>query len=631
MGVLDRVNQPADLLRLSPEELQVLAGEIRQTILKTVAANQGHLSSNLGVVELTMALHIVFESPRDRILWDVGHQCYTHKLLTGRRDAFPTLRRTGGLSGFPKPSESPHDWFHTGHAGTALSSALGLAVARDLKGETGQVIAVVGDGSFPNGMSMEAANQIGHLKPDMIVILNDNEMAISKAVGAISQYLTRIITSTRYGRFRDRVRAYLERYRRIGPAVTQLIKRLEADVTSIWGPGVLFEELGFRYLGPVDGNDLAVMTDVLRNAKTMKGPTLIHAVTKKGHGFAPAEADPITYYSPAGFDVTTGELAPKTEKLPSWSDSFTDALIRLAADDSRIVAVTAAMLEGTMLKRFQERFPGRIHDVGIAESHAVGFAGGLAAAGLRPVVAIYSTFMQRAYDQVMHDVCLQNLPVVLAMDRGGLVGEDGPTHHGVFDFAFLRHLPNLVVMAPSDENELANMLATALSLNQPSSIRFPRGQVAGVAMDPFPKPLPVGKGRLLREGDDLGLIAIGTQAPVALAVADRLAAEYGLRAAVVDARFVKPLDEELIVTLAKRCGRIVTMEEHVRLGGFGGAVLELLAAQDVRVPVRVLGLPDAFVEQGHLAGLRERYVLTPGSAFEAVAAFLGVRRRTRDA
>ncbi|MEK7475571.1 MAG: 1-deoxy-D-xylulose-5-phosphate synthase [Candidatus Coatesbacteria bacterium] len=625
MGLLDRVNQPADLLRLSPAELATLAEEIRQTILKTVAANQGHLSSNLGVVELTMAMHIVFESPRDRILWDVGHQCYTHKLLTGRRDGFPTLRKTGGLSGFPKPAESPHDWFHTGHAGTALSSALGLAVARDLKGETGQVIAVVGDGSFPNGMSMEAANQIGHLKPDMIVVLNDNEMAISKAVGAMSQYLTRIITSTRYGRFRDRVRTYLERYRRVGPAVSQLIKRLEADVTSIWGPGVLFEELGFRYLGPFDGNDIALMAEVFRQARFLKGPTLIHAVTKKGHGFAPAEADPITYYSPAGFDVVTGALAPKKAKLPSWSDAFTDALIRLAGEDPRIVAVTAAMLEGTMLKKFQERFPGRIHDVGIAEEHAVGFAGGLAAGGLRPVVAIYSTFMQRAYDQVMHDVCLQNLPVVLAMDRGGLVGEDGPTHHGVFDFAFLRHLPNLVVMAPSDENELVNMLATALSLNHPSSIRFPRGQILGVPVDPFPKPLPVGKGRLLREGNDVALIAIGTQVSVALAVADRLAAERGIRASVVDARFVKPLDEELIVSLAGRCGRIVTMEEHVRMGGFGSAVLELLAVRNIRVPVHVLALPDAFVEQGHPGILRERYCLAPGPAFEAVARFLGVR------
>jgi len=625
MGVLDRVNQPADLLRLSPAEREALAGEIRAVILDTLSKSPGNLSSNLGVVELTMALHIVFESPRDRILWDVGHQCYTHKLLTGRRDEFSTLRKEGGLSGFPKPSESPHDWFHTGHAGTSLSTAMGMAAARDLAGEKYRVIAVVGDGSFPNGMSFEAANHIGHVKPDLMVVLNDNEMAISKAVGAMSQYLTRLMTSVRYGRFRDRVRGYLERYRRVGPAVSQLIRRLEVDVTSIWGPGVLFEELGFRYLGPFDGNDLPLMIDVLENAKALKGPVLIHAVTKKGRGYPPAEADPIRYYSPSPFDVATGTIRPPRTRLPSWSEAFTDALIRLAEENPKVVAVTAAMLEGTMLKRFQERFPGRIHDVGIAEEHAVGFAAGLAASGLRPVVAIYSTFMQRAYDQVMHDVCLQNLPVVLAMDRGGLVGEDGPTHHGVFDFAYLRHLPNLVVMAPSDENELARMMATALSLNQPSSIRFPRGEVTGVAADPAPAPVAVGRARLVREGEDVALIAIGTQVAVATAVADRLYAKHGLRAAVVDARFVKPLDEDLILSVAGRCGRIVTMEEHARLGGFGSAVLEMLAARNVRVPVLVSGLPDAFVEHGGPSLLRERYGLSPDSAFEAVASFLGVR------
>ncbi len=626
MAILERVNQPADLLRLSSTELATLAAEIRETILKTVAANQGHLSSNLGIVELTLAMHIAYESPRDRIVWDVGHQCYPHKLITGRRDAFHTLRKLGGLSGFPKQSESPHDHFHTGHAGTALSSALGLAVARDLKGEPWKVVAVVGDGSFPNGMSMEAVNHIGHLKTDLVVILNDNEMAISKTVGAISAHLARIITGEAYGRVREWTKGFLEKFRTVGPPMMQLAKRVEEDIKGFWGPGVLFEELGFQYLGPFDGNDLALMTDVLRKARAMKGPVLVHAVTKKGKGFARAEADPITYYAPSGFDPATGDLLPSRAKLPSWSDAFTDSLMRLAAADPAVVAVTAAMLEGTKLKKFQAKFPGRIYDVGIAEEHAVTFAAGLAAAGLKPVVAQYSTFLQRAYDQVMHDCCLQNLPVVITLDRSGVVGDDGPTHHGVFDFAYLRHLPNLVVMAPSDENELARMMATALKLKLPSTIRYPRGEVPGVPMDAVIEPLIVGKARVVREGADLALLSIGTQLPVALAVADRLAKESGVKATVVDARFVKPLDEALIVELAARCGRIVTLEEHVKAGGFGSAVLELLAARGIRVPLLVTGLPDAFVEHGTPRQLKERYGLAPEPVFDAVTAFLGTRK-----
>ncbi len=625
MEILNRINQPADLLRLSHAELGVLAAEIRATILKTVAANQGHLSSNLGVVELTLALHRVFESPHDKILWDVGHQCYVHKLLTGRRDQFHTLRKLGGLSGFPKPGESPHDWFHTGHAGTSLSSAMGMAAARDLQGGTHKIVAVVGDGSLPNGMAMEAINHIGHLKPDLIVVLNDNELAISRTTGAMAAYLGRIMAGTFYTRLREGVQNLLKKFRRVGPPVMHLAKHLEEEIKGMGGPGVLFEELGLRYLGPFDGHDLGELTEVFRKVKSLKGPTLVHVVTKKGKGFAPAEGDPIAYYAPAPtFDVVTGAIPVAARKVPSYSDAFTDTLIKLAEEDPRIVAVTAAMLEGTKLKKFQARFPERIFDVGMAEEHAVTFAAGAAAQGLRPFVAMYSTFLQRAYDQVMHDVCLQHLPVAITLDRGGLVGEDGPTHHGVFDFAYLRHLPGLVVMAPSDENEMARMMATAARLNQPSSIRFPRGEVQGVALDQRLSPLPVGKGRIVREGRDLALLSIGTQLGCALEVADRLEREHGLRVAVADARFVKPLDEELIAELAARCGRIVTLEEHARLGGFGSAVLECLAGRGLRPPVLVIGLPDVFIEHGSLRQLRERYGLAAGPVFERVREFCGL-------
>jgi len=623
MSILSRVNQPADLLRLSSAEMATLAGEIRETILKTVATNQGHLSSNLGVVELTLAMHYVFESPRDKILWDVGHQCYAHKLITGRRDLFPTLRKMGGLSGFPKQSESPHDWFHTGHAGTSLSSALGLAAARDLKGEAWKVIAVVGDGSLPNGMSMEAINHIGQLKPDLIAVLNDNEMAISKTVGAMSTYLSGIMTGSLYSRLRERTQEFLKRFTKIGPPIAQLAKHIEEDIKGWWGPGVLFEELGFRYLGPFDGNDLPGMINVFKRVKDLKGPTLVHVVTKKGRGYPAAEKDSVKYYAPSGFEVETGVILPSKSKLPSYSDVFTDTLIRLADEDRRVVAVTPAMLEGTKLKRFQEKYPARIFDVGIAEEHAVTFAAGMAAVGLKPFVSMYSTFLQRAYDQVMHDVCLQNLPVVVTIDRAGLVGDDGPTHHGVFDFAFLRHLPNIVVMAPADENELARMMATALRLNQPCSIRYPRGEVTGCPRDTVLEPLAVGKGRLVRGGTGVALLSAGTMLGPALAVADRLQAELGVAAAVADARFVKPLDEDLILKLAATCSRLVVLEEHVKAGGFGSAVLELLAAREMLTPVLQIGLADAFVEHGAPAQLKERYGLAAGPVFDRVRAFLG--------
>lgn len=629
MGILDRVNQPADLLRLSIPELETLADEIRGTILKTMSETPGHLSSNLGIVELTLALHYVFESPRDRIIFDVGHQCYTHKLITGRRDSFATIRKFGGLAGFPRPSESPHDTFHTGHAGASISTAVGIASARDIKGEDFKVVAVIGDGSVANGMSFEALNHVGQTKADLLIVLNDNTMAISKTVGALSSYLYRIMTGNFYERARDRVQRFLQRFRRTGPWVMKLAKAVEEEIKSIWGPGVLFEELGIRYFGPLEGHDLPKLIDNLRQIKSVRGPRLVHIITKKGKGYSQAEADPVTYYSPTPFNIETGKIAPRPAGPDSWSDLFTGSLIRLAEKDQRVVAVTAAMLEGTMLKRFQERFPGRIFDVGIAEEHAVGLSAGLAAAGLRPFLAIYSTFLQRSYDQVMHDVCLQNLPVAFALDRAGLVGEDGPTHHGVFDFAYLRHLPNITIMAPSDEGELARMMATSLALAGPSAVRFPRGRGLGVPVEANPEPLPVGKCRVVREGDGLALVSIGTMLPVAIAVADRLA-EEGVQCAVVDARFVKPLDEEGISRLAVRCGRVVTFEEHARMGGFGSAVLEALSVRGVSVPAMAVALPDIFIEHGATAKLKDMYGLSAAPAVERIRGFLRTGRPAGD-
>ena len=627
MSLLERVNQPADLLRLSVGEMEQLAGEIRGEILRTMSVTPGHLSSNLGVVELTLALHYTFDSPRDRFVFDVGHQCYTHKLVTGRRDRFGTIRKAGGLSGFPHPAESPHDSFHTGHAGTSLSSALGLVVARDLRGENFKVVAVIGDGSLPNGMSLEAMNHIGHLKPDLTVVLNDNEMAISKTVGAISAYLGRIMTGHFYGRVREQAEKFLKRFQRLGPPMMVMARHLEADIKGLFGPGVFFEQLGFRYMGPYDGHDLKLLIEVFRNARTLKGPTLVHVVTKKGKGYSHAEADPIAYYSPAGFNVATGRLDPPASRVPTYSEVYTQTLMKLAEQDPRVVSVTAAMLEGTKLKYLQEKYPERSFDVGIAEEHAVTFAAARASRGLVPFVALYSTFLQRAYDQVMHDVCLQGLPVVLAMDRAGLVGDDGPTHHGVFDFAYLRHLPGLVVMAPSDENELAKMMALAAGLGKPSSIRFPRGAVTGTAMDTVLSPVPLGRGRLVREGGDLAIVSAGTMLGPALEAAERLKADSGIDAAVADARFVKPLDADLIAGLASRCGRIVTIEEHSRVGGFGGAVLELLAERGVTVPALVVALPDAFVEHGSIPWLKEKHGLSVPGILDRIRSFMAVPAR----
>jgi len=613
MPLLDSMTGPADLKRLSRAQLKELSQEARERLIDTVSRTGGHLAANLGVVELTIALHHVLDSPRDKIVWDVGHQCYTHKLVTGRRGELPTLRQRGGMSGFPRRAESAHDCFDTGHGSTSISAALGYAVARDLAAQDYAVVAVIGDGAMTGGLAFEALNHAGHLGRDLVVVLNDNEMSISRNVGALAHYLGRVRTDPHYLRAKDNFEAMMRRLPR-GAALLDAVDKFKASVKQLMVPGMLFEELGFTYLGPIDGHDIDELIETLRHARSIKGPVLIHAMTTKGKGYDPAERDACRFHRTAPFDIDSGE--PALPSLSSFTTVFGGALVRLAQSDKRIVAITAAMPDGTGLVPFCQRFPERFFDVGMAEGHAVTFAAGLAAAGLRPVVAVYSTFLQRAYDQALHDVCLQNLPVTLAVDRAGLVGEDGPTHHGAFDLSYLRHLPNMVVMAPRDGEQLAAMLGTALASDGPAAIRYPRA-AAGFP-DQLESRIAVGAGERLREGTDVGIIAVGSMVGPALEAAEMLAAE-GISAAVADARFVKPLDAKLVVDLAQRCGALVTVEENAIAGGFGSAVLEALQEHGVAVPVRRLGLPDRFIEHGPRAALLEMIGLTAAGIAAAAA------------
>lgn len=620
--LLERINGPENLKGLSLEELRQLAAEIRAELVGTVARTGGHLAPNLGVVELTLALHRVFNSPADKIIWDVGHQCYVHKLLTGRQGSFKTLRQSGGLSGFPKREESPHDPFNTGHSSTSLSAALGMALARDLRGEKHEVIAVIGDGAMTAGMAFEALNHAGHLGTHFIVVLNDNEWSIANSVGAMANYLSRLRTSNTYARGKEKFKRLLRSWPPAGPKMLKAAERLKDSLKYLLLPGMVFEELGFTYLGPIDGHDLLALQEVLLRAKRISGPVLVHVLTKKGKGYRPAEENPDLFHGIGPFDVTTG--CPKDEgSVPTYTAVFGKSLVRLAAQDESIIAITAAMPSGTGLEAFAREYPQRFFDVGIAEQHAVTLAAGLAAAGFKPVVAIYSTFLQRAYDQVVHDVCLQGLPVVLAIDRAGLVGEDGETHQGLFDLAYLRHIPQMTVMVPKDEDELQHMLYTALNLDGPAALRYPRGRGLGVPLAEEPRLLPVGQGEVLREGKDLAILAVGPLVYEALAAADDLVAR-GIEAAVVNARFVKPLDRELILSLARRTGFVITVEEHTTVGGFGSAVLELLAAEGVRdVAVLCLGIPDVFVGHGRPADLRARFGLDARGIAAAAEKLLG--------
>ncbi len=627
MGLLDDINRPEDLRRLAPDQLPQVAAELRETIVRTLAANGGHFAGPLGAVDLNVALHYVFDTPRDRLVWDVGYQAYAHKLLTGRRERFATLRQWNGVSGFLRRDESPYDTFGAGHAATSISAALGMAEARDLlardgSGETPyKVVAIIGDGSMTAGMAFEGLNQAGALKTDLIVVLNDNTMAISENVGALSAYLTRLITGKLYTRVKEETEMILRNIPKIGKPMLKMAKRAEESMKGLFVPGLLFEEMGFRYIGPIDGHRMDHLVTTFENVKRLSGPLLVHVITKKGKGYEPAERDPIAFHGVTPFDPATG-VSKKKPGRPSYTSVFAKTLVQLAHGRPEVVAITAAMPEGTGLNVFAKELPDRYYDVGIAEQHAVTFAAGLAVDGVRPVVAIYSTFLQRAYDQIVHDVCLQNLPVLFCMDRGGLVGEDGATHHGVLDFSYLRHIPNIVVMAPKDENELRHMLLTGLMHPGPCAIRYPRGEAEGVALDPTIVPLPMGRGEILRDGDDVALVAIGAMVPVALKAADLLR-DRGVAATVVNARFVKPLDRELLLDVAERVRRIVTIEDHVLMGGFGSAVLEVFEEADVRgVEVRRIGLPDAFVEHGAQSLLRKHHGLDPEGVAQRVAAFL---------
>ncbi len=612
--LLEGIDNPKDLKKLRLSQLPKLAEELREIIVKTVAENGGHLAPNLGVVELTIALHYVFDSPRDKIVWDVGHQSYAHKLLTGRRDNFHTLRQYGGIAGFPKRSESPHDIVDTGHSSTSISAGLGLITAQDFLNQEGRVVVVIGDGSMTAGLAFEGLNNAGHLKKDLIVILNDNEMSISPNVGALSSYLSRKLT----GRVARRIKRDLEglvTHLPGGEHLLSVIKKSEDALKCLLTPGMLFEALGFRYVGPIPGHNIETLIETLRNVKNLEGPTLVHVLTKKGKGYPPAEEEPERFHGLGPFEVATGRPKKGKAKPPSYTNVFSRVMVRLGEEEPRLVAITAAMPTGTGLKAFGEHFPDRFFDVGIAEQHAVTFAAGLALGGMIPVCAIYSTFLQRAYDQIIHDVALTNLHVVFAIDRGGIVGEDGPTHQGQFDLTYLRAVPNMVVMAPKDENELQHMLYTAIKHNGPIAVRYPRGSGVGVSLDWELKEISIGKAEVLREGEDLLILAIGNMVYPSLEAAERLA-EQGLSVAVVNARFAKPIDEELIVSLAKQIGRVVTVEENTLLGGFGSAVLETLAEYGVQVPVKRIGLPDIFIEHGDPALLREKYGLTPEGIYQ---------------
>jgi len=607
-SLLSTIQSPEDLKKIPKEKLPEVAEEIRETIVQSVAHTGGHLASSLGVVELTIALHYVYSSPHDRVIWDVGHQAYAHKILTGRRDVFPTLRTYGGISGFPRIAESPCDAFGTGHSGTSIAAALGLAVARDLKKESHKVVAVIGDGSLTSGLSFEGLNQAGHQERDLIVILNDNEWSISQNVGALSGYLNRMMTGKFYTSFRKRVETLLKSMPH-GKMLARIAKRGEELTKGFIIPGLLFEELGFTYVGPITGHNIDDLVKTFLNLENLEGPVLVHVVTSKGKGYPPAEANPERFHGVGPFNPVTGNSAgPGT--LPTYTDVFESAILGIGRENPDVVAITAAMCSGTGLIKFREAFPDRFFDVGIAEAHAVTFAAGLAREGKIPVVAVYSTFLQRAYDQIVHDVCLQNLPVVFAVDRSGIVGADGATHQGLFDLTYLRHIPNMSLMAPRDEAELVRMLRTAVSAGRPAAIRYPRGVVQGVDIPADPKPVPWGKGELLVVGKDILIIAVGSTVATSLYAAEELK-KRGLSAAVVDARFIKPMDASLIVPLVQRIGRVLTVEENALAGGFGSAVLEMLEEHDV-VPqaFRRIGVPDTFMEHGSQAELREAYGLT---------------------
>lgn len=609
MGLLEKIQSPADLKQIPRQDLPILADEIRRVIVDVVSRNGGHLASSLGAVELAIAIHYVFDTPVDKIVWDVGHQAYAHKLLTGRREDFSTLRKFGGISGFTKRSESPYDSFTAGHSSTSISAALGIVCGQRLLQKDSKVVAVIGDGSMTAGLAYEALNQAGDLHKDLIVILNDNDMSIARNVGALSSVLSRTFSGQRLQTWRKEFGEFLKSVPRIGDNIYQLAKRGEESFKTFITPGMLFEAFNFDYFGPINGHNLNHLIAILKNIKSLHDPVLLHVTTTKGKGYEQAEKNPVYFHGVGCFDVATGHSTSPACTTPTYTQVFGDFMLKLAEQNDKLVAVTAAMPEGTGLAAFAERFPDRFFDVGIAEQHGVTFAAGLATEGFKPVVAIYSTFLQRAYDQIVHDVCIEKLPVIFAVDRAGLVGEDGPTHHGQFDISFLRHLPNMVVMAPKDENELRRMLLTAIDHDGPVAIRYPRGMAMGVALEKQPTPIPVSQAEVLTDGDDLLILSVGRMVGVSLDAYAKLRAQ-GIRATVVNCRFIKPLDAECITHLAQKIPYLLTVEESSLNGGFGSAVLELLSDHNI-IPARVkrVGLPDQFIEHGSQTILRSKYGL----------------------
>ncbi|MFH1904542.1 MAG: 1-deoxy-D-xylulose-5-phosphate synthase [bacterium] len=603
---LETIESHNDLKTINIKGLSLLASEIRELIIKTVSQTGGHLASNLGVVELTIALHYVFNCPDDKIIWDVGHQAYTHKILTGRRNQFHTLRQFGGMSGFTKIEESEYDAFGTGHGSTSISAALGMACAQKLTSNKNKLIAVVGDGALTGGMAFEALNHAGHIKKDIIVILNSNEMSISHNVGAWSQYLNRITTNPIYNRVRGDLELVLKRVPRFGSLLVDSAKKLEKSLKLLLVPGILFDELGFRYIGPIDGHNIPLLIETLDNIKIFKGPVLVHILTKKGKGYKFAEENPTRFHSAKPFDIETGIWKSKDadRKRKTYTELFGSTLIKLAQKDKRIVAITAAMPDGTGLREFAQKFPDRFFDVGMAEQHAVTFAAGLALKGLKPVFAVYSTFLQRSYDQILHDVCLQKLPVIFAIDRAGIVEGDGPTHQGVFDFSYLSMIPNMTIMSPKDECEFVSMLSKAVEYNQPVSIRYPKDYAVESSFNSIQK-IEIGKGEIVRDGADVAILSIGTMVYPALEAAEILE-KKNINASVANMRFVKPLDTELIEKIASQIKKIVTVEENVIAGGFGMNVANVETQNFASLHI---GLPDKFIEQGPRHLLLKKYKL----------------------
>ncbi|MGB2629807.1 MAG: 1-deoxy-D-xylulose-5-phosphate synthase [Candidatus Omnitrophota bacterium] len=609
--LLDKISSPQDLKKLGSNQLKKLAAEIRDKIVNTTSHSGGHLAASLGTVELAIALHYCLDSPKDKIVWDVGHQSYAHKLLTGRNDRFDTLRQMGGLSGFPSAVESEHDPFTCGHSATSISSALGLASARDLKKGNYKVAAVIGDASLATGLAFEGMNHAGHMRTKIAIILNDNEQSISKPVGALNRYLNKVISNPLYNRVREEGERVIKNIPKLGSGAYKSVKKFLESLKNLIVPGILFEELGFRYFGPIDGHNIDDLISIFRNTLDLKEPVFIHVITKKGKGYRFAEEDPTSFHGVSSFDIPTGKTIKEDKAAETFTQHFSKKIVELGRRDKRLVTVTAAMSDGTGLQSFAKKYPERFYDVGITEAHAVTFAAGMAKGGLKPVVAIYSTFLQRSYDQLVHDVALQRLPVVFCLDRAGLVGEDGPTHHGNFDIAYMRSLPGFVVMAPKDGPELEIMLEKAIEWDKPVSIRYPRGSARQLVSLASCAPLEIGKAEALRSGKDLAILAVGSMVNTALEVGELLSRK-GIEASVINARFIKPLDGQMLEDVFRKVKKIITIEEGIVSGGFGTAVLEFMEREKINnVEIRCLGLPDEFIEHGTREELLRKYHLTP--------------------